>query len=291
MIIYDFSNIVIGAAMAYFQSTKQQMDLNLLRHIALNCIISDKVKHDKFVGKQGVVLAFDSRNYWRKQVFPQYKGNRKKGREKHSFDFDTFFQHFNTLKEEFTESLPYKCIEVDTAEADDIIAVLSKHFVNEEDVCIVAADKDMLQLQAYSSFPYAIYQYSPKIKKFITPQTNELNLYTHIIGGDSVDGIPNIWSDEDTYMVEGKRCKQFSSKMRELVNTFTSDEDLFQVITTDEIKRRYEMNKTLIDLNCIPETLQVTILDEFSKIKENKKTVFDYLVKHKLMQILKKGQI
>lgn len=291
MIIYDFSNIVIGAAMAYHQSTRQQMDLNLLRHIALNCIISDKTKHDKFVGKQGVVLAFDSRHYWRKNVFPQYKGNRKKGRDKHSFDFDEFFKHFNTLKVEFSESLPYKCIEVDTAEADDIIAVLSKKYVNEEDVCIVAADKDMLQLQKYSSFPHSIYQYSPKVKKFITPETNDLNLYTHIIGGDSVDGIPNIWSDEDTYMVEGKRCKQFTTKMKELVNTFTCDEDLFQIILTDEIKRRYEMNKTLIDLNCIPQDLQDKIIEEFVKIESNKGTIFDYLVKHKLTQILKRGKI
>lgn len=291
MIIYDFSNIVIGAAMSYFQSTRQQIDLNLLRHIALNCIISDKSRHDSYVGNLGVVLAFDSRHYWRKDVFKHYKGTRKKGRDKSDFDFNTFYGHFNTLKEEFSQSLPYKCVEVDKAEADDIIAVLAKTYVSEENICIVASDKDMLQVQKYSSFPWSIFQYSPKVKKFITPESKELTLYSHIIGGDSIDGIPNIWSDEDTYVTDGKRCKQFSSKTKQLVDTFVSDEDLYKVLVTDELKKRYEINKTLIDLDCIPQDLQYKILETFKETKSNNKTVFDYLVKHKLTQILKRGKI
>ena len=44
MIIYDFSNIVVGAVMDYFNKTGMQPDLPLMRHIALNTIITDKEK-------------------------------------------------------------------------------------------------------------------------------------------------------------------------------------------------------------------------------------------------------
>ena len=57
------------------------------------------------------------KNTWRKDIYPQYKQNRKKGRDNDSKDWDKIFGLLNAIKSEFKEILPYKYVEVYGAES------------------------------------------------------------------------------------------------------------------------------------------------------------------------------
>ena len=52
----------------------------------------------------------------------------------------------NKIKEEIKEFLPYKVVETYGAEADDVIAIVCKHYQSEK-IMIVSGDKDFIQLQ------------------------------------------------------------------------------------------------------------------------------------------------
>ncbi len=289
MVIYDFSSMVVGAVMDYFNKTGQQPDLPLMRHIALNTIIHDKEKKARYLSELGVVLAFDGPNYWRRDVFPNYKQNRKKSQEKSKFDFDQFYSDFNVLKQEFKENVPYRCIEVPRAEADDIIATLCKKFGQHEKICIVGADKDFLQIQEWN-LQYPVVQYSPWHQKFLTLEMKEHTLIEHICGGDAGDGIPNIWSDVDTFVTDGIRQKPFSKKLRESVKQ-AGFSGISSVLRDAQELERFKQNRTLIDLTQIPEYIQNAILAEYDNSVVAQGRFHKYCVEHKLRKIMEQGKI
>ena len=92
------------------------------------------------------------------------------------------------IKDELTEFFPYKVLEVDNAEADDIIASVVFHEPkNYEKVLILSSDKDFIQLQKYNF----VSQYSPMQKKFINGVDPTTYIKEHILKGDRGDGVPN----------------------------------------------------------------------------------------------------
>jgi len=284
MILFDFSQIVIGSAMAYFSKEKEAITTELLRHIALNSIIQIKQKYKKEFNGQ-VVLCFDSRHYWRKDLFPYYKKHREKDREKSKFDWENFFISFDILKEEFKENLPYKVIQIDGAEADDIIATMCLTY-RSEDVLIISSDHDFLQLHKFND---KIKQYSYGSKKMITIANSEYSLFEHVVKGDSGDGIPNIFSDDDTLVTEGKRQKQIRDvKLKEWEQKYGFNEPEMFCNTSEELDR-FNRNIELIDLTKIPKELQEQIIDSFINQKTNGNKVFNYLIQNKLMKILESG--
>ncbi len=135
---------------------------DLIRHLIINSLRSIKVKFGKRFGE--VVIATDGRHYWRKKIFPQYKGNRKADREKTDFDWPMIFGAINTTKEELKEYFPYKVIDIDQAEADDIIATLCMHKKPEELTLIVSNDHDFNQLLRYKN----VYIYRTLADEMIT---------------------------------------------------------------------------------------------------------------------------
>ena len=285
MVIYDFSNIVIGQVMDYFRETEMQPDINLMRHIALQSILVDKDKRQKYHGTQGVILAFDGHHYWRSDIFPNYKQNRKAAQKKKvGFDFPRFYQDFNQIKEEFKANIPMRCIQVDGAEADDVIAVLAKKYAAHEEVCIIGSDKDFLQIQDWST-PFKVVQYSPWHKKFLTPENRDLTLIEHVCGGDKNDGIPNIWSDIDTFMTEGIRQKSFTKKLKEGVAN-AGFAGMAEFLDDDELLNRFLLNKKLIDLTEIPDEVSEAIIKAFDENELPVNKFHAYLVEHRLRKIM-----
>ncbi|MDD5151119.1 MAG: hypothetical protein PHC28_11710 [Flavobacterium sp.] len=284
MILFDFSQIVMGAAMSYYNKTKEPIDTDLLRHIALNNIIQIKQKYKKEFNSQ-VVLCLDSRHYWRKDLFPYYKKHREKDREKSDFDWDNFFKSFEIIKEEFKENLPYKVLVVHGAEADDIIATMCMTYRSEE-VLIISSDHDFLQLHRLNE---KIKQYSPMLKKMITVTTNKYSLFEHVVKGDTGDGIPNIFSDDDTLLVETKRQKPIrNNDLAIWEKEFGFDNPAMFCRNFDDLER-FNRNLKLIDLTKIPKDLQDTIIDQFQSQKTNGHKTFNYLIQHKLAKILENG--
>lgn len=284
--LFDFSQIVISSCIEYYHQTKTPIELPLFRHITLNNILTYKKKFKLHV--DDIVLCMDGRDYWRKSIFPLYKQNRKKAHDNSDFDWDGFFQLFNQIKTEMKTELPFRTIECHSCEADDVIAVISKQQCPHQDrIIIISSDKDLLQIQ--SNICTKVQQWSPLHKKFITSQTNDYNLFEHIVRGDAGDGIPNIMSDDDVFMVKSKRSKPIKATnitQWESKGGLGSPESF---CNSDNMLSRFKRNHQLIDLRQIPEPLMANIINEFGTYQKPKADVFGYLVKNKLRKILESG--
>ena len=124
MILIDFTQVVIGSLMVAL-NRGEDLDDDLVRHLILNNIRYYRTRFTEDYGE--VVLCCDSRHYWRKDYFPNYKANRKVDRKKSEYNWDLIFETLNNIRDEIRENFPYKVIEVYGAEADDVIAILLKH--------------------------------------------------------------------------------------------------------------------------------------------------------------------
>jgi hypothetical protein len=213
MILLDYSQVVISNLMAHI-GTKQQTELNedVVRHMVLNSLRKYNFTYGKKYGD--VVICCDDTNYWRKDFFPLYKSHRKKDREDSVHDWNAIFEIVNNLKQELRDHMPYIVLQISRAEADDIIGSLCEEFgsytkTDLEPILIISGDKDFTQLQKYAN----VYQFSPMTKKFMTTDNPERFLREHIILGDTGDGIPNIFSDDDALVNPDKRQKPVSRAM------------------------------------------------------------------------------
>ena len=221
-----------------------------------------------------IVLAYDSRAYWRKEIFPQYKSNRRKNREEDNKDWDSIFGVLNNIKEEIKEFLPYKVVEVYGAEADDVIATLCKHYQNEK-VMIVSGDKDFIQLQKYDN----VKQYSPITKKLVDGVDPKVYIKEHVLKGDKSDGVPNVLSPDHTFTDELRQRPLTSKKLESILAQDIDELD-------DEIKRNYQRNDKLINLDNIPKTLESEILNSFNEASYGDRSgLLNYFIEKRLTSL------
>jgi len=272
MIILDMNQITLANVMMNFHMNKSdELEEDMVRHMILNSIRMYRTMFKDDYGE--IVLAYDSRHYWRRDIFPQYKQNRKKGREKDNFDWNSIFELLNSMKSEFKEILPYKFLEVYGAEADDIIATLCREYQDQKTM-IVSGDKDFIQLQKYKN----VKQYSPILKKYVNGHNPDTYIKTHILKGDSSDGVPNVLSPDHTF-VEGLRQRPLSKKKIEAwIKSETG--------MSDEVKRNYQRNHKLINLDNTPEDLQKSILDTFNEAPYGDRSkILTYFIENKLKEL------
>jgi len=276
MIIFDFNQVAISNLMEQIGSSKTPVDESLVRHMILNTIRT-YVKKFKAEFGPNIIIACDNKKYWRREIFPYYKANRKKSRESSGHDWNSIFECLNKIRDELREYSPYKVIEVDTAEADDIIAVLSiKHSANEK-VMILSSDKDFAQLQKFPN----VEQYSPILKKFIKEPLPSAQLKQLVIRGDKSDGIPNILSKDDVF-IEGVRQKPITEA--KIINWMNQKPEEF---CTEEMLRNYNRNEILIDLTRIPENLKQNIIDTYESSKGHTRQEFmNYMVANRLKNLI-----
>lgn len=271
MQILDLSQIMISGIFG----SHREVDCNIddMREMMTSMI---RNLNFQFRLKYGtMVLAADGKGpYWRHEKFPYYKGNRKKTREDSNIDWNTIHAVMNQYKSELKDYFPYKLIEVEGVEADDIIATLTKF--SDEEVIILSADKDFIQLHNQK-----VKQYDPIRDKFIEHENPQEYLEMHIINGDRGDGIPNVLSEDDTFMVEGKRQKAMTAnRIQEIKESW---------ITGNYVDHfdKYMRNVNLIDLSKIPIEVEEKILDMYGSLKPpNKMVLRKYLIKTNMFKSL-----
>ena len=272
MIIVDINQIMISNLMVTIHRDNLELSEDLVRHMVLNSLRGHNKKFRKQYGD--MVIACDSGNVWRRQAFPNYKAGRKETREKSEHDWTMIFDLLSKVKNEIKEFLPYKVIEVESVEADDIIAVLCRR--TNEKVLILSGDKDFIQLHNDR-----IKQYNPVLNKFVGQGENpSLYIREHILKGDRSDGIPNVLSDDNVF-IEGRRQRPLSKKKieawcNEIVPTFNEEE-----------QKNYDRNKQLIDLGCIPRELEDKINREFDTFEvATRDKILGYFINKKLKTLI-----
>lgn len=276
MLLIDLHGLVFSSLMVQIANNKKlKVEESLLRHMILNSIRS-AVKQFRKQNSE-VVIACDSRHYWRKDVFPYYKANRKRDRDDSGMDWPTIFLSFDKIKKELKSVLPYKVIEVDGAEADDIIATMVVRNSPEPTV-IFSSDQDFLQLQRFDN----VTQYSQHQKKYLTTDNPAATLKEHIIRGDRGDGVPNFMSPDDCFVV-GKRQKPINTKKLEV----WLNQEPKEFCTTDSILRWYKRNEMLIDLSQIPPSLSKQIVEAYDNpIVGSKNKMMTYFISQKLTNLM-----
>lgn len=260
-ILIDYSTISIGNAVNNLLKEIENQDpslIDLIRHQVLNSI---KSLNKKFRNEYGeVIISCDShsKKYWRKEYFPYYKWKRKINNEKSNIDWNLVYSFVNTIKSELIEHFPYKVIEVPGAESDDIIAVLAKRLLaDNQKVLICASDNDFVQLLDHKN----IEQYSLRNKKLIKkPISIEEHLMEKCLKGDPGDGIPNILSEGNCF-ADGIRQKKCTQKLIDSVMTTN--------IIPEHLKANYDRNRILIDFNYIPENVKQSINDKYDNVEVN----------------------
>ena len=276
MILIDLNQVLLSGLMAQIGGQKNiKLEEGLVRHMVLN-ILRSHVK--QFRGEYGeVVLCCDNKKYWRKDVFPFYKAGRKKTREKSDLDWHLIFDILGNLKRELRDNFPYKVIDVEGAEADDIIGTLTPLYSGSEKVLILSSDGDFLQLQQYKN----VKQYNPTQKKFVKSADPLLELKEKIISGDKSDGIPNVLSPADCFVRDMRQKPITKNKMEQMLNESYSD------WKDEEAKVGYSRNQMLIDLRNIPDEIKNSIIDTYNNTKPSPRSkLINYFMEKKLKNLM-----
>jgi 5'-3' exonuclease len=257
-------------------SPKMELEENLIRHMVLNSLRS-YIK--QFKSKYGeIIIACDSKKYWRREYFPFYKSNRKKDREKSDLNWTLIFETLNKIRDELKEYFPYKVIDVEGAEADDIIGVLAPRLASSGEVLILSSDKDFVQLQKYQN----VTQYSPILKKFIQVDDPKQYVKEHIIKGDRGDGIPNFLSPDNVFALGGRQKSINTKKLSEWLNQNPED-----FCTNEILLRGYKRNQMLVDLDFIPEALKASIVEKYDSTKTgSKQKMMTYFIEKRMKNLI-----
>jgi len=274
MILVDLNQVLISNLMV---QTRGQADVkpnkDMIRHMVINSLRGFNTKFKSKYGK--MVLCSDAGDPWRRDIFPNYKYSRRKNRVDSDFDWDNIFQIITEIKNEIRDNFPYVVMYVENCEADDIIAVLSKHYHQNESIMIISGDKDFIQLQRYKN----VKQFAPIQKKNIGEDLDPNQfLVEQIIKGDRSDGVPNILSPDNCF-VTGEKQKPITKKRLEEYQHLKTKEV--------EIQKNIDRNTNLIDLSKIPQQHEENIINTFNDYKvPDRSLLLSYFIENKLKSMI-----
>ena len=270
IILIDNNQIILSSIFTAAKTAQSEEDYGFIRHLVLNTYRKYLSKFRRNYGE--LVICNDSKNVWRKDFFPQYKKNRSERQKKSKFDWGKIFNELHTIREEMRDVFPYRFVQVERAEADDIIAVIAKNFHHKEKIMIVSSDKDFQQLQRYPN----VEQYSPSKKAILRCDDPYDFLLDHVVRGDSSDGVPNAISD-DAVFVEGRRQTRLTNrKIEELKEVGFQQEDNFM-----------ERNQKLIDLTMVPDYIEEETMRQMeTEVSGDRSKILDYMMKYRLRSLI-----
>ena len=272
MILVDANQIAISHLMVR-QKIEDGINIDSVRRSIIKVLARIQKQFGPEYGK--MVLCYDDKNYWRSEVFPYYKKNRKQEREASKYDWDLVFSVLNRIRDEIRRHMPYYVIQVHGAEADDVIATLARSLATDK-ILVLSADKDFIQLQRDKR----VKQYDPIRNRWIENEDPIHYLQEHIVRGDRSDGIPNILTCDDA-IVNGKAQKKMS---KEKISALASmkPEDFTNFIRL----RNWKRNSELIDFSNIPSNIKNNIIMKFTKYRLNKSIDLQYFIDNNIQDLI-----
>jgi 5'-3' exonuclease len=183
---------------------------------------------------------------WRNSLYSQYKGTRVQNEEfKGKPFFKMVYEEDLYLKAGATKILSYP-----TLEADDCIAIYTKHLLKQEgneniSIYIITSDKDYIQL-----LEPRVYIYNLSFKNILDQKSSigdsQTELFCKIVMGDTSDNIPSVLT----------KCGP-KTALKCYQDRAYFDERLKKENAYDNLER----NKRLVDFNYIPENLVTGFLE------------------------------
>ena len=249
ILFLDFHNLIyrtinIVSAKAKKDMMSQSEMYAYWKYMMVNNIINSV----KTYTPNKVVIAIDSKVNWRKEIYPDYKAQRKTMRDKQTVvDFKAFWPILEKFVVDFKAAFTnFMFIDVDNAEGDDTIAVLVKSIGKEYKECIVITnDGDYVQLLKQSNVKI----FNPLLKKFVKSMNPSDDLLGKILIGDKSDNITAI---------APRLGKATAAK---IIKAGIED----YLTENAEANKLFIMNKQLIDWDYIPNDIQSSIMESYNK--------------------------
>lgn len=221
--LFDLSNLMYLAA--------YRVDLDQPERLMIEEVIRQAELYMRQLfrnlNSEKVLFCCDSHHYWRRDIYPEYKGHREE----------------NALKIRVKKALKlYKekhsklCVEVEGCEGDDVVRAATQYLPGHK--IIVSSDKDFVQLMSAS-----VALFDPKSRTYRTKPNNvAFDLFLKCIRGDRIDSIPSAYPR----IHQSKLRKAFESEkaLNKILDT--------RLATGEKVRDLYFRNKELIDLSCVP---------------------------------------
>ena len=278
MVIVDFNGLAIGSIMGQLQRG-EELSENLVKHIILNNLRVYRNKYKEAdLGK--MVIACDSYS-WRKDVFPEYKAQRKANRSKDKHDWQQIFDLIESTLQDLRENFPYAVIKIDSAEADDIIGALTVEMSDfgGEDVVIISADKDFIQLQQYGH----VIQWSPMFNKMIKEDNPRRYLFEHLLKGDAGDGVPNANSHDDVFVTAARQTPM----TKKAIDKYWDNRDDLEMIMKPNVFRNFMRNVQMIDLSNTPDGIREASINTYKNYKyPSRQNILTYLIENRMKMLI-----
>ena len=200
--------------------------------------------------KSNIVFCIDcSRcDIWRNEIYPYYKITRTKKSNFNSIIFTLFRNYINNYN--------YNYCEYDKLEADDITYLVQKKLkidIDTPKIVIITNDSDYLQMYDKNTI---IQNMQFKDLSLRIKNNPVIELEFKIIYGDKSDNIQKI--------------QVGLNKENALKLAITSEKERNEYLKKHNIEDKYKLNKTLVDLSCIPENLISEFYNKYN-ITINKK--------------------
>ena len=278
MILVDFSSILYQSLYSSIKVVNpkkigEKYATSDYINVTISFILESLFKYQIQYKNYGqMVLCIDDHDNanWRKKLLNTYKFNRKINRDQSEIDFSEVFHYTNELLDVLKLYTPFKVIKADSAEGDDIILTLVKHY--KENSVIISTDKDMIQAKLYNN---NITQFSPITQKTISFEDKDVKslkdwLILHLCLGDETDNIPKIVHNI-----------KFSESFKKYLNEnnyniteyeFNTSQDLREDVLANYCITRKDKNGNDIEL------------DVFERLRFGKSTLFKRIKEHGSLQ-------
>lgn len=301
MIAVDFSQIFLANIFAdcdakICAASPCNESRDTILYYTLNSLRYNYVENRDKYGE--MVIAVDARRSWRKDIFPNYKCNRKAKRDNDDsgIDWPFVFETMNYVVPIIREHLPFLVIEVEGAEADDIIGVLAKDISQKilvesyfgdtepEPMLIISSDKDNYQLHRFKN----VNQWNPHTKNLVRPEHGAKKaLLEKIVKGDAGDGVMNIRSPDNVF-VDKIRQKPITSAY---LTEFFESKNPIDVCKSEEERKNFIRNEQLVSYEFTPKEIVDKIVLEYNnqKAKEHSKfKLMSFFVDNKMPSLYSK---
>ena len=121
-------------------------------------------------------------------------------------------------------------------------------------------------------------------KKYVEASQKDIDEYiiTHIVKGDSGDGVPNILSKDDVFVNQERQKPVMKKRLAEFL------EHGIDACRNDEEKRNYQRNSMLVNFKYMPNDVHNSIIQEYENYQPqgDKMKIMDYLIKNKCRLLL-----
>jgi 5'-3' exonuclease len=207
----------------------------------------EKLRKKHNVPYENIIFAKDCMrdHIWRHQHYEHYKKTRDERLT--TFNGDIFKYCYSTILPDLENKLKVQSCEHNCSEADDIIAVFTRHIRHKyEDTKIIIVTNDNDYLQLIDNNTLLVNMKSLDLKTRLS-QEPLIYLKMKIIMGDKSDNIPSVFP----------KCGEKKAQQ------YAEDDNLLEerFIKNPEFRERYELNKLLIDTRCVPDIIQTEILE------------------------------